>query len=182
LKIRETSLPSVFVIEPAVFADERGFFMETWRLDRFRDLGIDVPFVQDNHSRSSRGVLRGLHFQEPHAQGKLIRCVRGSIFDVAVDVRRGSPTFSRWFGVDLTEDNRWMMWVPPGFAHGFLTLSDAADVTYKCTDYYEPSSERSILWNDPDIGIVWPAVEARLSKKDAAAPRLKAAEMLPSYP
>ena len=181
MKIRETSLPSVFVIEPAVFADERGFFMETWRLDRFRDIGIDVPFVQDNHSRSSRGVLRGLHFQEPHAQGKLIRCVRGSVFDVAVDVRVGSPTFSRWFGVDLTEENRLMLWVPPGFAHGFLTLSDVADVTYKCTDYYDPSSERSILWNDPDIGIEWPKGEARLSKKDATAPRLEGAEVLPSY-
>lgn len=156
--------------------------METWRLDRFRDIGIDAPFVQDNHSRSSRGVLRGLHFQEPHSQGKLIRCVRGAVFDVAVDVRAGSPTFSRWFGVDLTEENRWMMWVPPGFAHGFLTLSEVADVTYKCTDYYDPSSERSILWNDPKIGIEWPAAEARLSKKDAAAPRLEDAEVLPTYP
>ena len=155
--------------------------METYHLQRFREMGIDLPFVQDNQSRSARGVLRGLHYQEPHAQGKLVRCGRGALFDVVVDVRAGSPQFAKWTSVELSEENRRMLWVPPGFAHGFCALSDDADCLYKCTEFYHPESERSILWNDPEIGIEWPVRSPIISPKDAAAPKLREAKVLPRY-
>jgi dTDP-4-dehydrorhamnose 3,5-epimerase len=181
LNIRQTSLPGVLLIEPEVRGDDRGFFMETYRLDAFGAAGISAPFVQDNHSRSARGVLRGLHYQEPNAQGKLVRCTRGAIFDVAVDIRRGSPAFSQWFGIELSEANKLMLWVPPGFAHGFCAMEEGSDLVYKCTTLYEPTSDRAILWNDPEIGIVWPIGEPVLSAKDTAAPRLAEATVLPIY-
>jgi dTDP-4-dehydrorhamnose 3,5-epimerase len=182
LKISETSLPGVLLIEPKVFSDDRGFFMETYRADMFRPLGVeDRVFVQDNHSRSARGVLRGLHYQEPNAQGKLVRCTRGAIFDVAVDIRRGSPSFGRWFGLELSDANKRMLWIPPGFAHGFCALEDDSDLVYKCTRLYDAASDRSILWNDPAIGIEWPIPEPVLSAKDATAPRLADAAALPAY-
>lgn len=181
MKFIETSLPGVLLIEPQVFADDRGFFMETYHFDRFRAHGIDATFVQDNHSRSARGVLRGLHYQEPQPQGKLVRCTRGALFDVAVDIRVGSPTFARWFGAELSESNRLMLWVPPGFAHGFCALTDDADLVYKCTALYSRENDRAILWSDPDIGIDWPVSAPRLSPKDAAAPPLSTAAPLPRY-
>ncbi|MEA2162227.1 MAG: dTDP-4-dehydrorhamnose 3,5-epimerase [Thermoanaerobaculia bacterium] len=153
--------------------------METYRADAFRAAGIDAVFVQDNHSRSARGVLRGLHYQEPNPQGKLVRCTRGALFDVAVDIRHGSPSFGKWFGVELSEANRLMLWIPPGFAHGFCALEDGTDLVYKCTAVYEPASDRAILWNDPDIGIEWPIASPLLSAKDAVAPRLSAMATLP---
>ncbi len=155
--------------------------METYRQDAFGAAGISAPFVQDNHSRSARGVLRGLHYQEPNAQGKLVRCTRGAIFDVAVDIRRGSPTFSQWFGIELSEANKLMLWVPPGFAHGFCAMEEGSDLVYKCTTLYDPTSDRAILWNDPEIGIEWPIAEPVLSEKDKAAPRLADATVLPIY-
>ncbi|HEV7486417.1 MAG TPA: dTDP-4-dehydrorhamnose 3,5-epimerase [Thermoanaerobaculia bacterium] len=179
MNIRETSLPGVLLIEPRVFGDDRGFFMETYRADTFRDIGIG-EFVQDNHSRSARGVLRGLHYQEPNAQGKLVRCTRGAIFDVAVDIRRGSPSFARWFGLELSDANKLMLWIPPGFAHGFCALEDDSDLVYKCTSLYDAASDRSILWNDADIGIEWPIAQPVLSAKDANAPRLAEAATLPA--
>jgi dTDP-4-dehydrorhamnose 3,5-epimerase len=181
LIVRETTLPGVLLIEPNVFGDERGFFMETYRVDTLRAAGIDEIFVQDNHSRSARGVLRGLHYQEPNGQGKLVRCTRGTLFDVAVDIRRGSPAFGRWFGIELSEANKWMLWVPPGFAHGFCAMEDGSDLVYKCTTIYDRPSERAILWNDPDIGIDWPIASPVLSAKDSAAPRLAEASVLPTY-
>jgi dTDP-4-dehydrorhamnose 3,5-epimerase len=180
LKFTETPLPGVLVIEPRVHGDERGFFMETYRADAFREHGIPDVFVQDNHSRSARGVLRGLHYQEPLPQGKLVRCPRGELFDIAVDIRRGSPTFGRYYGILLTESNNKMLWVPPGFAHGFCALTDTADLVYKVTELYRPEYDRCILWNDPDIGIPWPIAEPVLSAKDANAPRLKDA-VVPEY-
>jgi len=179
LNVRETSLPGVLIVEPKVFGDARGFFMETYRLDAFRDAGIADEFVQDNHSRSARGVLRGLHYQEPNPQGKLVRCTRGALFDVAVDIRRGSPTFARWFGLELSDANKRMLWIPPGFAHGFCALEDESDLVYKCTTLYDANADRAILWNDPEIGIDWPIKEPVLSKKDAGAPRLADADPLP---
>ena len=162
-------------------ADDRGFFMETYHAARFRDLGIDANFVQDNHSGSARGVLRGLHYQEPNPQGKLIRCTKGALFDVAVDIRVGSPHFGKWVAAELTEANKRMLWVPPGFAHGFCALTDDSDLAYKCTAFYDAQSDRSILWNDPDIAIAWPIVKPLLSAKDAGAPRLKDAKVLPQF-
>jgi len=179
--VTPTALPGVLLLEPALHRDDRGFFMETYRADEFRDAGIAVGFVQDNHSRSRRGVLRGLHYQEPNPQGKLVRCPRGALFDVAVDIRVGSPHFGKWFGVELSEDNRLMLWVPPGFAHGFCALTDEADLVYKCTALYDASADRSLAWNDPAIGIEWPLAEPVVSAKDAAAPRLGEAKVLPSY-
>jgi dTDP-4-dehydrorhamnose 3,5-epimerase len=155
--------------------------METYRLDAFRAAGITDEFVQDNHSRSARGVLRGLHYQEPNAQGKLVRCTRGAIFDVAVDIRRGSPSFAQWFGLELSDTNKLMLWIPPGFAHGFCALKDDSDLVYKCTTLYDPANDRAILWNDLEIGIEWPVKEPLLSKKDSAAPRLSEAVVLPAY-
>jgi dTDP-4-dehydrorhamnose 3,5-epimerase len=181
LNVAETPLPGVLLIEPKVFADERGYFMETFRSDVLRRAGIDAEFVQDNHSTSSRGVLRGLHYQEPKPQGKLLRCAHGAIFDVAVDIRVGSPHFSKWFGVELSESNRKMLWVPPGFAHGFCALTDDAVLIYKCTEVYDYAADRVIAWNDPDLAISWPITEPRLSPKDAAAPRLKDAVVLPRF-
>ncbi len=181
MNVRETSLPGVLLIEPKVFGDERGFFMETYRVDAFRAAGIPDAFVQDNHSRSARGVLRGLHYQEPNAQGKLVRCTRGAIFDVAVDIRRGSPTFGRWFGIELNYANNLMLWIPPGFAHGFCAMENGSDLVYKCTTLYDPAADRAILWNDPAIGIKWPIESPVLSAKDSAAPILAEAVRLPTY-
>lgn len=173
MNIVRTSLNDCVIIEPKVFGDERGFFLETFHIDRYNDLaGIDLPFIQDNHSRSSKKVLRGLHFQKKRPQGKLVRVVRGEVFDVAVDIRKESTTFGKWEGVVLSEENKKQFWVPPGFAHGFLVLSDIADFEYKCTDYYDPSDEGSILWSDPDLDIKWPLNNPILSKKDSNANKL----------
>lgn len=168
MNVRPTAIPDVVILEPSVFGDDRGFFFESFNDNRFRELtGTDVRFVQDNHSRSSKGVLRGLHYQIRQPQGKLVRVTRGAVFDVAVDVRRRSPTFGQWVGVELSEDNKRQFWVPAGFAHGFVVLSDTADFLYKTTDYYAPVHERSIRWNDPDIGIQWQYEgEPSLSDKD----------------
>jgi dTDP-4-dehydrorhamnose 3,5-epimerase len=173
MNVIQTKLEGAIIIEPKVFGDDRGFFMETYHCNRYKEAGIDLLFVQDNHSRSSAGVLRGLHFQKTKPQGKLVRVVRGEVFDVAVDIRKDSATFGRWEGVILSEENKRQFYVPPGFAHGFVTLSDIADFEYKCTDYYDPSDEGSIRWNDPDIGINWPVALPRLSEKDKIAPLLK---------
>jgi dTDP-4-dehydrorhamnose 3,5-epimerase len=173
MKISHSKLKGCVIIEPRVFGDDRGFFLETFQAARYKqEAGIDLPFVQDNHSRSARGVLRGLHFQKTKPQGKLVRVVRGEVYDVAVDIRKGSATFGEWEGVILSEENKKQFWVPPGFAHGFVVLSDTADFEYKCTDYYDPSDEGSILWSDPDLDIPWPIATPILSDKDASADRL----------
>lgn len=173
MKVTKTKLKDCVIIEPNVFGDDRGFFLETFQLARYRDeAGITLPFVQDNHSRSARGVLRGLHFQKTKPQGKLVRVVKGEVFDVAVDIREGSSTFGEWEGVILSEENKRQFWVPPGFAHGFVVLSDIADFEYKCTDYYDPTDEGSILWSDPDLKISWPLSDPILSQKDISAPLL----------
>jgi len=177
----DTGLPDVILLEPKRFGDDRGFFMEMFHAKRYEEAGIAGPFVQDNFSRSAKGILRGLHFQEPNAQGKLVQVLAGAVYDVAVDIRRGSPTFGRWVGVELSADNRRQLWVPAGFAHGFCVLSESADFHYKCTDFYSPATERGIAWNDPDLGIPWPVTSPLLSAKDSAAPRLKDAPLLPSY-
>lgn len=182
MEIRETSLPGVLLVEPRVFSDSRGYFYETFHAERYAKAGIPTHFVQDNFSRSCRGTLRGLHYQEPHPQGKLIQVLAGAVYDVAVDIRRGSPTFGRWYGVELSDENRRQLWIPPGFAHGFCALSERADFYYKCTALYAPDSDRGLLWNDPEIGIAWPIAEPLLSAKDAAAPCLAHAPVLPSYP
>ena len=173
MKVTPLAVPDVLLIEPKVFGDARGFFFESFNQQAFADaVGVDLPFVQDNHSRSRRGVLRGLHYQlAPKAQGKLVRVVSGAVFDVAVDIRRDSPTFGRWAGAVLSAENKRQMWVPPGFAHGFLVLSEAAEFLYKTTDYYAPEYERSIRWDDPDLGIDWPLDGAipQMSGKDAGA-------------
>lgn len=176
MQVVPTAIADVLILEPKLFGDARGFFLESFNQRTFdAAVGRHVDFVQDNHSRSSRGVLRGLHYQlPPHAQGKLVRVTSGRVFDVAVDVRRGSPTFRRWVGVELSADNHRQLWLPPGMAHGFLVLSESADFLYKTTDYYAPDAERSIRWDDPEIGIAWPdcGVPLRLSAKDADAVRL----------
>ena len=173
MNVIKTKLKDCVIIEPKVFGDERGFFLETFQADRYADLaGITLPLVQDNHSRSSKGVLRGLHFQKTKPQGKLVRVVRGEVYDVAVDIRSGSPTYGQWEAVILSEENKTQFWVPPGFAHGFLVLSETADFEYKCTDYYDPSDEGSLLWNDPDLNIPWPIDNPKLSERDANAPKL----------
>lgn len=173
MNIVQTSLQDCVIIEPKVFRDERGFFLETFHTSRYADLaGISLPFVQDNYSRSSKGVLRGLHFQKTKLQGKLVSVVRGEVYDVAVDIRKGSSTFGQWVGVILSEENKKQLWVPPGFAHGFVALSEIADFEYKCTDYYDPSDEGSILWNDPDLAIGWPVENPILSDKDINANKL----------
>ena len=155
--------------------------METWHAARFREAGLDLEFVQDNQSRSMRGVLRGLHYQEPNPQGKLVRCARGALFDVAVDIRVGSPHFGRWYGAEISEENHRMLWIPAGFAHGFCALTEVADLAYKCTAFYDAASDRTIAWNDPDVGIAWPITTPTLSPKDADAPRLKDAVPLPRF-
>ncbi|MBA3812173.1 MAG: dTDP-4-dehydrorhamnose 3,5-epimerase [Caulobacteraceae bacterium] len=182
MKFLPACLEGAMLIEPRAHGDERGFFMETWRADAFAEAGIDAVFLQDNHSRSRRGVLRGLHYQAPRPQGKLVRAAGGAVFDVIVDLRRASPTFGRWFGVELSAENRRMLWAPPGTAHGFLTLSDKADVVYKCTDFHVPDADRSIRWNDPDLAIAWPLAPGRapsLSARDAAAPPFAQAVLAP---
>lgn len=168
MNVTKTTIDDVVIIEPKVFGDERGFFLETFQAERYQALaGIDLPFVQDNHSRSGKNVLRGLHFQKTKPQGKLVRVVRGEVFDVAVDIRKGSPTYGQWAGVILSEENKRQFWVPPGLAHGFVVLSDVADFEYKCTDYYDPSDEGCLMWNDPTIDIDWPeGIEPILSAKD----------------
>jgi dTDP-4-dehydrorhamnose 3,5-epimerase len=175
----ETQLPGVIRIEPTVHGDDRGYFMETWQAKRFGEHGIEAKFVQDNFSQSTRGTLRGLHYQIEQVQGKLVRVVHGEVFDVAVDLRKSSPTYGQWEGVVLSADNKHQLWVPPGFAHGFLVLSETAEFEYKCSDYYAPEHERAIRWDDPDIGIEWPlseGVRPVLSSKDSAAPFFKDAE------
>lgn len=178
MKVTALGLEGVVLLELPVFRDDRGFFTETWHQRRFAEAGLDLTFVQDNHSRSRRGVLRGLHYQLRHPQGKLVRVVRGAVFDVAVDIRRGSPTFGRWVGAELSEDNGRQIYIPPGYAHGFLVLSDTADVTYKCTALYAPGDEYSVRWDDPAVAIAWPDAGCPpvLSAKDAAAPGLAEAD------
>lgn len=175
MNIVDTKIPEVKIIEPKVFGDDRGFFLETFQAERYASvIGDGLTFVQDNHSRSCKGVLRGLHFQKTKPQGKLVRVVTGEVFDVAVDIRKDSPTFGQWEGVLLTGDNKKQFWVPPGFAHGFVVLSDTADFEYKCTDYYDPNDEGAICWNDPDLAIDWPIdFEPSLSAKDLEAGLLK---------
>jgi len=176
MKVTPLAIPDVLLLESKVFGDERGFFYESYNQHAFRQAtGIDAPFVQDNHSRSARNVLRGLHYQTPpKAQGKLVRAVVGEVFDVAVDIRENSPSFGKWVGEILSADNKRQMWIPPGFAHGFLVLSESAEFLYKTTDYYAPECERGILWNDPDLAIVWPLIgEPVLSAKDVQNPRFR---------
>jgi dTDP-4-dehydrorhamnose 3,5-epimerase len=174
----ETAIPDLVIVEPRVFGDERGFFLESWNRKVFAELGLDLDFVQDNHSRSARGVLRGLHFQNPNPQGKLVRVVAGRAWDVAVDLRQSSPTFGQWAGIELSAENKRMFWVPPGFAHGFVSLEDGTDFVYKCTSFYEPANEHSLLWNDPALGIEWPleGLEPQLSAKDQAGKPLAEVE------
>ena len=168
MKIIETAIPGPLIIEPRVFGDARGFFMETWNDAAFREAGLDLAFVQDNHSRSQKGVLRGLHFQNPGPQGKLVRVTKGAVFDVAVDLRKDSRHFRKWIGVELTAENKRMFWVPEGFAHGFLTLEDDTDFLYKCTAPYAPQSEHTLAWDDPSVGIEWPVANLQpiISEKD----------------
>ncbi|RIV83523.1 dTDP-4-dehydrorhamnose 3,5-epimerase [Aurantiacibacter xanthus] len=167
--VTECDIPGPLIIEPKVFGDERGFFMESWNAAQFAEAGLDIAFVQDNHSRSQKGVLRGMHFQNPGPQGKLVRVVSGAVFDVAVDLRRSSPTFGHWTGVELSAENKRMFWVPQGFAHGFLTLEDDTDFLYKCDAPYAPQHEHSLAWDDPDVAIAWPldGIAVQLSTKDA---------------
>jgi len=167
VKVIPCSIPDVLVIEPDLFGDERGFFMETWHAEKYQAHGINLPFVQDNHSRSSSGVMRGLHYQLKQPQGKLVRVTSGAVFDVAVDIRLGSPTFGQWSGVELTGENHRQLYIPPGFAHGFCVLGESADFLYKCTDLYLPEDEYGILWSDQDIGIEWPEMEFVVSEKDS---------------
>lgn len=182
MNVIQTDLPGVLLLEPKVFGDARGFFLESWNRRTFADLGLELDFVQDNHSRSARGVLRGIHYQIRQPQGKLVRVVSGSVFDVAVDLRRQSPHFGRWVGYELSAQNHRMLWIPPGFGHAFLVLSDSADFLYKTTEYYAPEWDRGVRWDDPDIGIDWPVatlpgLAPQLSAKDAAQPLLEDAEV-----
>jgi len=169
MKFEETPLPGVYLLQPAVFGDPRGFFLESWNRETFREAGFDLDFVQDNHSRSARGILRGMHYQTKHTQGKLVRVSAGEVFDAVVDVRRDSPTLGQWHGVTLSAENHHMLWVPPGFAHGFCVTSDYADFQYKCTDIYHPASEIALAWDDPSVAIEWPLAPGevpQLSAKD----------------
>jgi dTDP-4-dehydrorhamnose 3,5-epimerase len=172
MRVLETSLEGVLVVEPSVHGDERGFFAETYRADVWADAGIDVDFLQDNHSRSRRGTLRGMHFQTHPGQAKLVRCARGRILDVVVDLRRGSTTFGRWDAMELDDAGLRQLWIPVGFAHGFCVLSDEADVVYKCSSYYDPTTEAGIAFDDPEVGIAWPDLELTVSERDRTAPRL----------
>jgi dTDP-4-dehydrorhamnose 3,5-epimerase len=181
VELIDTAIQGALLIKPRVFGDDRGFFLESWNARTFREAGLDLEFVQDNHSRSSRGVLRGLHFQQPNPQGKLVRVVSGAVFDVIVDLRRSSPTFRNWLGLELSASNKLMLWVPPGLAHGFLCLEDGTDLLYKCTEFYDPESEQSLQWNDPAIGIEWPleGIEPQLSTKDRYASPLSSLALYP---
>ena len=182
MEINSTSIPDVKIIVPKVFGDDRGFFMETWNQNDFAEHNLPTEFVQDNHSRSEQGVLRGLHYQTKKTQGKLVRVTQGEVFDVAVDMRRDSPHFGEWVGIVLSEENKKMFWVPPGFAHGFYVMSDIADFQYKCTDFYAPEFEQSLLWNDPDLAIEWPLVDGKppsLSDKDKNGVPMKDAVTFP---
>jgi dTDP-4-dehydrorhamnose 3,5-epimerase len=182
MEVHPTELPGVLIIEPRVLRDSRGFFLETYQSERYAAAGIPGPFVQDNHSYSVRHILRGLHTQREFPQGKLVRCIAGEIWDVAVDIRIDSPAFGRWVGIRLSSDNFRQVWVPPGFAHGFCVLSETAQVEYKVTDYYNPKDELGLAWNDPEIGIEWPIASPILSEKDAANPRLASIRgLLPRY-
>lgn len=172
MNIIETALPGVLIIEPRVYGDHRGFFLESFQVERYREVGIDLPFVQDNHSRSQRGVLRGLHFQKTRPQGKLVRVSRGAVYDVAVDINPASATCGQFVGVELSDENHRQLWVPPGYAHGFCVLSDVADFEYKCTDFYFPDDEGGLIWNDAEVGIPWPLDTPNLSAKDMANPTL----------
>ena len=176
MRVTPTEIPDVLIVEPRVFGDARGFFVESWNRRTLAGLGLDVEFVQDNHSRSAKGVLRGLHYQIRHAQGKLVRVVAGEVYDVAVDLRRSSPTFGRHVAITLSADNAKMLWVPPGFAHGFCVTSESADFLYKTTDYWHAEHERTLLWNDPALGIAWPVHAPILAAKDAAGTPLARAE------
>lgn len=179
MKFVPTDLPDVIRIEPTVHGDERGFFMETWHTRRFHEAGIDGEFVQDNVSQSSKGTLRGLHYQIEHSQGKLVRVVQGEVFDLAVDLRKSSPHYGQWVSEVLSAENKHQLWIPPGYGHGFLVLSDTAEFEYKCTEYYAPEFERAIRWDDPDLGIEWPLLDGKqpvLSSKDAGAPFFRDAE------
>ena len=182
MEFEPTAIPEVVLIRPKVFGDPRGYFFESWEERKFAAAGLDVKFVQDNHSRSARNILRGLHYQIQQPQGKLVRVVTGAVFDVVVDIRRSSPTFGQWVGATLTEENHHMLWVPPGFAHGFVVLSESADFLYRCTDFWAPPHERAIAWNDPDLNIAWPLPEGSqpiLSAKDAVAKSFRDAEYFP---
>jgi dTDP-4-dehydrorhamnose 3,5-epimerase len=182
MKFLSTELPGVLIIEPDVHRDPRGFFLEFYHLQKYREGGISLPFVQDNHSYSVRGTIRGLHAQSQRPQGKLLRVIEGEVFDVSVDIRKGSPTFAQWVGVHLSSENFRQCYIPPGFAHGFAVLSPSAQLEYKCTDYYDPADEIGVLWNDPEIGVVWPVETPILSAKDRGAPRLREiANKLPLY-
>ncbi len=178
MKVIPTAIPDVLLIEPRVFGDERGFFYESWNQRAFADAGLDAVFVQDNHSRSQQGVLRGLHYQIQHPQGKLVRAVVGAVYDVAVDLRRSSPTFGQWVGFELSAEHKRMAWIPPGFAHGFYVLSEVAEFLYKTTDYWYPEHERTLAWDDPDLGVKWPLDGTpSLSEKDKVGAALKQAEV-----
>ncbi len=182
MQFEPTEIPDVVLIRPRVFGDARGYFMESWEEKKFADAGINARFVQDNHSHSARHILRGLHYQIEHTQGKLVRVVTGTVFDVAVDIRRSSPTFGKWVGRTLSAENHAMLWVPQGFAHGFLVLSESADFLYRCTDFWSPKHERAIAWNDPDLSIDWhlpPGAAPILSAKDEQAVRFRDAEYFP---
>ena len=181
MRVTPLEHPEVLLLEPDVFADARGFFMETWHASKYAQHGLPEIFLQDNHSRSTRGVLRGLHYQLEHPQGKLMRVVSGAVFDVAVDIRKGSPWFGKWVGVVLSEENQQQLYLPPGFAHGFCTLSEQADFLYKCTDIYTSGDEYGIAWDDPEIGIEWPQLDYLLSDKDLGNPRLSESNKLPDY-
>lgn len=170
MEVMETGIEGVLLIKPRVWRDERGHFVETWQRERYEGAGINMPFVQDNHSSSRLGTLRGLHFQKEHPQGKLVSVSLGSVYDVAVDIRPGSPTRGKWFGVELNDENQWQLWIAPGLAHGFMVTSDLAHFHYKCTDYYHPGDEGAIRWNDPTLAVSWPLADPVLSAKDAAAP------------
>lgn len=178
MNVLECAIPGPLILEPRVFGDERGFFLESWNATTFANAGLDLDFVQDNHSRSQKGVLRGLHYQNPNAQGKLVRVTSGAVYDVAVDLRRSSPHFGRWAGVTLSAENKCMFWVPEGFAHGFLTLEDGTDFLYKCTAYYAPEHDHSLAWDDPQVGIEWPldGMVPQLSAKDREGSSLETAE------
>ena len=173
MEIVKTHIDGVLLIKPKVWGDPRGFFVETWQKDRYEAAGITHPFVQDNHSKSSFGILRGLHFQKKHPQGKLVSVSLGRVFDVAIDIRKESRTFGKWYGVELTQENQWQLWIEPGLAHGFVVTSDVAHFHYKCTEFYCPEDEGAIRWDDPDIGITWPMKKPTLSGKDSIAPLLK---------